>query len=235
MAITTGGGPWESNKEHFAERHCVSECAKGGTQGTRQWLCVARQTNEVIKWKRRTPAHTRTFHFLCCCFDIKRRDEKWMRGKMEWIAGGILFGKEGNLKEKRERERKKEQQTLYVFLASERGTKLFFSFLLQQVSLLIKATLFPSLPIHLPFSLSLSSSQWLMSCFQSSNRGEQVVDPFGLFGLEYRAIQTNLSLSLSLLLPFSSACCRLFFFLFRGTAVSWKCWESPESKEDDTH
>ena len=27
-----------------------------------------------------------------------------MRGKMEWIAGGILFGKEGNLKEKRERE-----------------------------------------------------------------------------------------------------------------------------------
>ena len=104
MAITTGGGPWESNKEHFAERHCVSECAKGGTQGTRQWLCVARQTNEVIKWKRRTPAHT--FHFLCCCSDIKRRDEKWMRGKMEWIAGGILFGKEGNLKEKRERERK---------------------------------------------------------------------------------------------------------------------------------
>ena len=83
-----------------------------------------------------------------------------------------------------------------MFLASERGTKLFFSFLLQQVSLLIKATLFPSLPIHLPFSLSLSSSQWLMSCFQSSNRGEQVVDPFGLFGLEYRAIQTNLSLSL---------------------------------------
>ena len=119
-------------------------------------------------------------------------------------------------REKREREREKEQQTLYVFLASERGTKLFFSFLLQQVSLLIKATLFPSLPIHLPFSLSLSSSQWLMSCFQSSNRGEQVVDPFGLFGLEYRAIQTNLSLSLSLLLPFSSACCRLFFFYSGG-------------------
>ena len=135
-----------------------------------------------------------------------------MDERQDRVDSGRHFVWERRKFKREKREREKEQQTLYVFLASERGTKLFFSFLLQQVSLLIKATLFPSLPIHLPFSLSLSSSQWLMSCFQSSNRGEQVVDPFGLFGLKYRAIQTNLSLSL-FFCPFLRRVVGSFFFI----------------------
>ena len=39
---------------------------------------------------------------------------------MEWIAGGILFGKEGNLKEKRERERERTTNSVCVSCLGER-------------------------------------------------------------------------------------------------------------------